>query len=320
MEYRDYYQILDVPRTANEQEIKRAYRKLARQYHPDLNQGDRNAEARFKELNEAYEVLSDAEKRARYDQLGSSYQQWQHMGGSGNFDWSRWASNSAGSPNGMNQRSSRVQYDTTGSGGIFSEFFNSIFGDSNNTSRTRSSESSTKKPIRGRDIEVDVSITLEEAYHGTTRQIDHGNRSNQFTANIPRGSRNGTKVRFAGQGKSGFAGGEQGDLYIVVSMQDHPIFERDGDDLYMDLKLSLYTPILGGEVRIPTLKGDVKLKIPPGTQSGQRIRLKNKGMPQLRNPDRYGDLYVRPLIQIPTDLSYEELELFEQLRELRPYE
>lgn len=314
MEYRDYYQVLGIPRTATEQEIKRAYRKLARQYHPDLNQGDKQAEVRFKELNEAYEVLSDPEKRSRYDQLGSSYQQWQHLGGTGNFDWSRWAANSP-SNSGSRQRTSRVQYDTSGSSGIFSDFFNSIFGDS--SGRTRN-ETSAKKPIRGRDIEVEVSITLEEAYQGTTRQIDHSSNSRQFTANIPRGAREGTKVRFAGQGKSGFAGGESGDLYIVVAVQDHPIFERDGDDLYMDLKLNLYTPVLGGEVRIPTLKGDVKLRIPPGTQSGQRIRLKNKGMPHLRNPEKYGDLYVRPLIQIPTDLSDEEYELFEQLRELRP--
>lgn len=314
MEYRDYYQVLGISRTATEQEIKRAYRKLARQYHPDLNQGDKQAEVHFKELNEAYEVLSDPEKRSRYDQLGSSYQQWQHLGGTGNFDWSRWAANSASNAS-SRQRTSRVQYDTSGSGGIFSDFFNSIFGDSGGRSRN---ETSTKKPIRGRDIEVEVSITLEEAYHGTTRQIDHGSRSNQFTANIPRGARDGTKVRFSSQGKSGFAGGERGDLYIVVSVQDHPIFERDGDDLYMDLKLNLYTPVLGGDVRIPTLKGDVKLKIPPGTQSGQRIRLKNKGMPQLRNPERYGDLYVRPLIQIPSDLTDEEIDLFEQLRELRP--
>lgn len=302
MEYRDYYRTLGVPRNATEKEIKRAYRDLARRYHPDLNPGDKDAENRFKEINEAYEVLSDRDKRARYDQLGPN---WQRSVG---FDWGRWASSGS-----SNRRSSRVQYDSEGSGSIFSDFFNAVFGDGGRSSHTRSQ----KKPIRGRDVEVTVTISLEEAYRGTTRKISNGDRRHQFTAHIPPGARDGTKVRFAAQGKSGFAGGEHGDLYIIVAVDEHPIFERDGDDLYMDLKVDLFTAVLGGEIRVPVLNGDIMLRIPPGTQSGQRIRLQDKGMPYLRNPNQRGDLYVRPLIQIPTELKEPEIELFERLRSLR---
>lgn len=303
MEYQDYYQVLGVSRNATEKEIKHAYRKLARQYHPDLN-SDPEAEERFKRVNEAYEVLSDADKRQRYDALDSNYQTWRRSGGKTDFDWSRWTQSS--------RPPSRVDYDT--SGGVFSEFFRAIFGDSGK----RSHETfSTKQPINGRDVEAEVTITLEEAYHGTTRQIDrpHGR---SFTARIPQGARTGTRVRFAGQGESGFAGGKPGSLYLTINVSEHPIFERRDDDLYMDVEVPLYRAVLGGEVRIPTLSGDVKLKIPPGTQSGKTIRLKERGMPRLQQEDHYGDLYARVLIQIPTDLSEEEQELFERLAELRP--
>ncbi len=302
MEYRDYYRTLGVPRNATEKEIKQAYRELARRYHPDMNPGDKEAENRFKEINEAYEVLSDREKRARYDQIGPNWQR-----SNANFDWGRWASSNSGG----NRRSSRVQYDSSGSGGIFSDFFNAVFGDGG-----RNQTRSQKKPIRGRDVEVTVTISMEEAFRGTTRKISNGDGRHQFTAHIPPGAHEGTKVRFASQGKSGFAGGEHGDLYVVVSINEHPIFERDGDDLYMDLKLDLFTAVLGGEVRVPVLSGDIMLRIPPGTQSGQRIRLQNKGMPQLRNPKQRGDLYVRPLIQIPTELNDTEIRMFEQLRDI----
>lgn len=310
MEYRDYYQTLGVSRNATDKEIKRAYRELARRYHPDLNPGDKAAENRFKELNEAYEVLSDPEKRMRYDQLGTNYRQWQNSG-AGGFDWGTWASNASDASAQRRARSSsRIEYDN-GSGGIFSDFFNAVFGESGRESR------SAKKPIKGRDIEVNATITLEEAYHGTTRKVSNGESEHLFTAHIPAGSADGTRVRFAGQGKRGFAGGERGDLYVIVSIEPNTLFERNGDDLYMDLKLDIYTATLGGEVRLPTLNGDIKLRIPAGTQSGQRIRLSQKGMPHLREPNLFGDLYVRPLIQVPTELSEEERQLFEKLRTLR---
>lgn len=300
----DYYKILGVPRTATEKEIKRAYRDLARQFHPDLNPGDTSAENRFKQINEAYEVLGDPDKRARYDEYGHF---WKTRGNpSDGVDWSRWASNF-----GSNSTARRSSNGST-SGGFFSEIFSVLFGQES----TRTESRPSKTPIRGRDIEFMVNITLEEAYQGTSRKIT-GERGYQFTAHIPPGSREGTKIRFAAQGKPGFAGGVRGDLYVVVSVEEHPIFERDGDDLLIDLKIDLYTAVLGGEVRIPTLVGDVKLRIPSSTQSGQRIRLQNKGMPLLRDPNLYGDMYVRPLIQVPADLTEEERSLFARLRHIR---
>lgn len=309
MEYRDYYKILGVPRNASEKDIKKAYRQMARQYHPDMNPNDKSAEARFKEINEAYQVLSDPTKRARYDQLGASYQQWQNSG-QGNFDWTQWARSSGGGwSSNPRAKTTRVEYDS-GTGGIFSDFFNAIFGDTNPRR-----ESAPKVPIRGNDVEVEVAISLEEAYQGTTRQIKRGNQ--QVTVNIPRGARDGLRVRFSKQGDRGFSGGEPGDLYVVVKIEESSTFERDGDDLLTEVKVPLYTAVLGGDIRLTTLAGDIRLKIPPGTQSGQRIRLNNKGMPLLRDEEKSGDLYVRVLVQVPTDLSIEELELFEQLRDLR---
>lgn len=302
----DYYKILGIPRDATNKDIKTAYRRLARKYHPDLNPGDERAADRFKEVNEAYEVLSDEDKRRQYDQLGSAW------GQTGNFDWTSWArSSGSAAQHRYNRRgtSSRVEYDT-GEGG-FSDFFTSIFGDGASSSR------SGKSPIRGRDSELEVSIGLEEAYSGTTRQVTRG--SQQFTAHIPRGAKTGTKVRFANQGERGFAGGNRGDLYLVITVEDHPVFERNGDDLYIDVKVPLYDAVLGGDVRVSTLDGDLKLKVPPGTQSGQLIRLKGKGMPNIRSNENAGDLFVRTLIQIPENLSEEELELFEHLRDLRSY-
>lgn len=314
MEYQDYYKTLGVPRDASEQDIKKAYRKLARQYHPDLNPGDEAAANRFKKINEAYEVLSDPDKRQRYDSIGpNAFNQFE----GGNFDWMHWAQTGGGGggrSGGDPRRSHNIRFEyETPSGGPFSDFFTSVFGDMGRGS----SSTSHKRPIRGEDMELGVTITLEEAYHGTTRQITRGAQA--FTAHIPQGAHTGTKVRFAGQGERGFAGGRRGDLYLMVAVEDHPIFERDGDNLVMDLKVPLYTAVLGGDVRVNTLAGDVKLRVPAGTQTGQRIRLAGKGMPHLRNKGQYGDLYTRILVQIPTDLNDEELALFEQLRDIRPH-
>ncbi len=304
MEYRDYYKILGVDRNASEKEIKKAYRKLARQYHPDMNPGDKTAEKTFKEINEAYEVLSDADKRAKYDQLGANYQQWQRMGGqgAGGFNWSDWMA--GGTPGG----SYRVEFHE-GGGPDFSDFFSSIFGGGTRTRETY------RQPIRGRDLEQPIEITLEEAFKGTERVLNRGGK--RRTIRIPPGAREGTRIRVANEGEPGYAGGQQGDLFLIVSIKPHPAFERQEDDLYTDLKVDLYTAVLGGEVYVPTLAGDVKLRIPPGTQSGQTIRINGRGMPHLKNPDQKGDLYARVLVQIPTNLSAEERTLFERLAELR---
>ena len=305
MKYHDYYKVLGVDRSASDKEIKRAYREQARRYHPDLNT-DAGAADQFRTINEAYEVLSDAEKRRHYDSLDSKYRDWQRYGKGSDFDWSGWTH--------QQQRSSTVDYDES-SGGVFSDFFRAVFGDGGR--RTSGPQTRGKQPIAGRDREIDITITLEEAFHGATRQVK-GASSGHFAARIPRGAKSGTKVRFASEGESGFAGGKPGSLYLNITVAEHEVFERRDNDLLMDIVVPLYAAVLGGDVRIPTLSGDVKLKIPPGTQSGKTIRLKDRGMPLLHEEDACGDLYARVMIQIPEDLTDEEYELFEQLADLRP--
>jgi curved DNA-binding protein len=311
MDYVDYYKTLGVERGASKDDIRKAYRRLARQYHPDLNPGDKSAEDKFKALNEAYEVLSNEEKRRKYDQLGQSYQQWQRMGGQpGGFDWSTWMSGQQ--PGGF-----RVDYSDAdmGSGDLFSEFFRSIFGgDVREPGGGR--RRAQRQAIRGRDLELPVQITLEEAYQGTSRTIQAKNR--QLTVKIPVGSYDGTRIRLRGQGEPGYAGGQTGDLDVIVSIEEHPVFRREGDNLHINVKVPLYTAVLGGDMPVMTLGGPVTLRIQPGTQSGQNIRLRGKGMPRLRDESAFGDLYAHILILIPTDLSKEERALFEKLRALRP--
>jgi curved DNA-binding protein len=308
MEYPDYYRVLGVDRNASAKDIRKAYRRLARQYHPDVNPGDKQAEARFKQINEAHEVLSDEEKRRKYDELGQSYQQWQRMGGQpGGFDWGRWAGGQPGS--------FRVEFADTdaGAGDLFSDFFRSVFGTMGppQTGPRRAGQSAA----RGQDLEVVAHVSLEDAYSGTERLVQVGRR--QLSVKIPRGARDGTRVRLRGQGERGYAGGQAGDLDVIVRASDHPVFKRDGDDLFVDLKVPLLTAVLGGTVLVPTLDGGVKLTIKPGTQSGQTIRLRGKGMPRLRQASDYGDLFARVLIQVPTHLSDEERALFERLRALQ---
>jgi curved DNA-binding protein len=306
MEYKDYYKILGVDRGAEEKEIKKAYRKLARQHHPDVNPGDKAAEERFKDINEAYEVLSDPEKRRKYDQLGSSWQQWQRTGRDpGGFDWSQWFSGAQ--PGGV-----RVEYrdlgdlgDLFGSGG-FSDFFQSIFGGMG---------APRARPRRGQDYTQPVEITLEEAFQGATRMIQKDGR--RLEVKIPPGVRTGSKVRVAGEGSPGIAGGTSGDLYLEVNVLPHSVFEREGDDLRCEVPVSLYTTVLGGEVKVPTPGGDVMLNIPPETQGGRTFRLRGKGMPNLRNPKKHGDLYARLRVQVPQKLNQREKELFRELASLR---
>lgn len=309
MDYPDYYRILGVDRNASAKDIRKAYRRLARQYHPDVNPGDKQAEAKFKQINEAHEVLSDAEKRRKYDELGQSYQQWQRMGGQpGGFDWGNWA---GGQPGGF-----RVEFTDTDAGAadLFSDFFRSIFGGMGQpqTGQHRASRGAA----RGQDLEVVAHVSLEDAYRGVERLVQAGRR--QLNVKIPRGAREGTRVRLRGQGERGYAGGQPGDLDIIVRVSDHPVFKRDGDDLFVDLKVPLLTAVLGGAVLVPTLDGEVTLKIRPGTQSGQTIRLRGKGMPHLRQSGDHGDLFARVLIQVPAHLTDEERALFERLRALQP--
>jgi len=311
MDYKDYYKILSVPKNADAAAIKKAYRKLARKYHPDMNPDNPQAEQRFKEVNEANEVLSDPEKRGKYDQLGSTYQQWQRSGGpSSGFDWSQWMSGARGQS---------ARYEQTGSADIFSDFFQTIFGGMpTGTYRQGASVDDMLRGVgrrsggrmRGRDIDTEVEITLEEAYHGTTRLLSKDGR--RLQVKIPRGARTGLKVRIAGEGTDG-----GGDLYLRVTVKPDTRFERKDDDLYEDVMLNLYTVVLGGEVQISTLTSKLTLKINPGTQPGQMIRVRGKGMPRLRHTDEFGDLYVRVNVEIPKDLTAKERALFTELSGFR---
>lgn len=303
MDYKDYYKILGVERNATEAEVKSAFRKLALQYHPDRNQGNKQAEEKFKEINEAYEVLSDKEKRARYDQLGDSYSSWQQRGAPGNFNWNDWTN----APGGGVRVDVGDLGEIFGSGG-FSDFFESIFGGMGGArARQTTRQRARQQPV---NYQQEVQITLEEAYRGAERTVMVDNR--RLTMKIPAGARTGTKVRMAGAAPGG-PDGSHADLYLVIEVLPDPRFERQGDDLYTDVTLDLYTAVLGGETRVPTLDGAVVLTIPPGTQPGKSFRLSGRGMPQLRSPSTRGDLYARIKVQLPRSLTPEQRKLFEEL-------
>ncbi|MHB1119488.1 MAG: DnaJ C-terminal domain-containing protein [Bellilinea sp.] len=304
MEYKDYYKILGVEKNASEEEIKRSYRKLAMKHHPDRNPGNKSAEEKFKEINEAYEVLSDSQKRSRYDQLGDSYQRWQQTGGSpGNFNWNEWFTQKPGG------RATQVDMDDLFGGlGGFSDFFSSIFGGTGGTSTRQQTARRQRQPVA---YEQAIQISLDEAYRGANRILQINGR--RLEGKIPPGAKTGTKVRLAGKGPEG-PDGQKSDIYLVVEVLPDPRFERKGSDLYNEVTIDLYTAVLGGQVRVPTLTSDVVLTIPPGTQPGQKIRLSGRGMPDLRNPQNYGDLYVSIKIQVPRELTAKQRELFEQLR------
>jgi len=301
MEYKDYYKTLGVERTATQDEIKKAYRKLAMKYHPDKNPGDKKAEDKFKDINEAHEVLSDPKKRVRFDQLGESYSRWQQGGGTGNFNWDDWFTN--------NQRGQRVEVGNLNDmfGGDFSDFFTRIFGGAGGFGGVASHTQTRRRAARPQ-YEQPVPISIKEAYNGTERILQMGDR--RLTVKIPVGAHTGTRVRMANASPDG------GDIYLVVEVTHDPQYELKGDDLYTDVTLDLYTCVLGGQARIPTLAGDVMLTIPAGTQVGQTIRLAGRGMPHLKNPKTQGDLFVRVKVQLPRQLTPKQRELFERLRDL----
>jgi molecular chaperone DnaJ len=323
---KDYYQILGVSRNASEKEIKQAYRRLARKHHPDLNPNDKSAEAKFKEINAAYEVLSNPEKRKKYDQFGEQWEYAEQFAKSGGQERVRWDFGKGGTT---------FEYgDLSG----FGDMFSSLFGDSGRGFRTRG-------PQRGQNIESPIEVTLEEAYHGSTRVIQLqteepctacggtgrvGNRvcticngaggkvnPKRLEVKIPAGVRDGSRIRIAGEGGPGRAGGNKGDIYLVAKILPHKLFERKGDDLYTEVSVPLATAMLGGEVRLPTLNGSLSLKIPPETQNGKVFRMAGKGMPQLGN-NKYGNMFAKVKVVLPTNLTEEERKLFERLRSLRP--
>ncbi|GAB4433940.1 MAG: DnaJ C-terminal domain-containing protein [Chloroflexi bacterium OHK40] len=307
MEFKDYYTVLGVAPDADDQTIKKAYRTLARQYHPDVNPGDKQAEERFKEINEAYQALSDPERRRKYNELREQYQRWQQRGGAGEFNWGQWQATPGQQVYTYNVTPEDLE-DLFGDASPFSDFFGSIFG------QTRREQ--VARPRRGRDAELPVEISLEEAFHGTTRSIQIGER--RIDAKIPPGARTGTRVRLAGQGSPGSAGGPAGDLYLVVRVAPHPLFERDGDDLTTVVPVDCYTAATGGEVPVPTLDGTVRLKIPPRTQADRIFRLKGKGMPHLERPSEHGNLFARVKLVLPEPLSDAEIAALRKLASERP--
>lgn len=322
MEYKDYYKILGVDKDASQKEIKSTYRKLARKYHPDVSD-EPEAQEKFKDINEAYQVLGDPEKRKKYDELGSNWRQWERMGGRPeDFNWNRWSTGPGGQRVHVRYGTPEDLEDIFGGGGMggFSDFFEQIFGGMGGYRSApdvagRQRQRQYMQPQKGRDIEQPVEITLEEAFHGTKRLLQmNGHR---IEAQIPRGVKSGSKVRLGGQGMPGRAGAPAGDLYLKVNVKGHPTFERRGANLYTDVQVPIYTAVLGGEIRVPTLTGDKILNIPPETQNGQTFRLSGQGMPKLRNPEERGDLFARVEVQLPENLSEEEVELFRQLKALR---
>jgi curved DNA-binding protein len=321
MEYKDYYKILGVGKSATEKELKSAFRKLAREHHPDVNPDDPQAEARFKEVNEAYEVLSDSEKRAKYDRLGADWQHWQQAGGrTGDYDWGQWTTAPGGGQTNVRYGTPEDLEELFGGSGLFSDFFTSIFGGLGGGARRSGGFGGFEgfeyqpRPRRGQDLEHEVEINLAEAYHSTTRLLTKDGR--RLEVKIPPGAKTGTRVRVRGEGGVGAAGGQAGDLFLKVKVAPDPRFERKGDNLHVAVVTDLYTAVLGGEVRVPSLTGDVKLKVPAGSQNGRVFRLRGKGMPKLRQPTEYGDLFARLDVRLPTTLTPKQQELFEQLRRL----
>jgi curved DNA-binding protein len=314
MEYKDYYRTLGVDKSASPEEVRAAYRKLARRYHPDVNPNNKAAEERFKDINEAYEVLRDAEKRRKYDQLGADWQRYQQMGGAADgFDWSQWFSSGGGA--GRQTRTEYVDLNDLFGEGSFSDFFQYIFGGGAPRGGFAGSAQRSNLALNGRDIEQPVEISLEEAYAGTTRVFQLGSR--RIEVKIPAGVQTGSRVRVSGEGEAGRNNGQPGDLYLIITVREHPEYRREEDDLRKTLPVDLYTLVLGGEVLVDTFKGRISLKIPPETKAGQSFRLRGRGMPKLRHPDGYGDLYVEVEPIIPQNLSESERELYRRLSDMR---
>lgn len=335
MAQKDYYSILGVPRGAAEKDIKAAYRRLARKYHPDVNPGDKVAEAKFKEINEAYEVLSDPEKRKKYDMYGADFENAEAFARA--------------------REQARQQYTGYGSGGgtPFTTFETVDMGDLNEVfenlfkgfGATGTRTGGRRAARRGEDIEHSIEVTLEEAFNGTKRLLDLQTemtcpacqglgrvrnsmcsqcggsgrviKPRRLEVKIPPGVKDGSRIRIAGEGNPG-VGGPNGDLYLVVKVMPHPLFKREGDDLMVEVPVALTTAVLGGEVQVPTLKGTkLALRIPPETQNGRVFRLARQGMPKLNDTAR-GDMLAKISVVLPVNLNEKERSLFEQLRNLRP--
>lgn len=304
MDYIDYYKTLEITKAATEAEIKKAYRKLARKYHPDLNPNDKEAEKKFKEINEANEVLSNAENRKKYDKYGKD---WKHAD---EFEKAGY------NPNQQQSRQQQTNQDYSGfeggdfSGNDFSEFFNSMYGGA------RGGRSQSK--YRGQDFNAELQLDLATAYTTTKQNLTVNGKNIRIT--IPAGVENGQIIKIPGHGGLGANGGPNGDLYITFIIENSSDFKREGNNLYADVDLDLYTALLGGEIFVTTFDGKVKIKVPEETSTGTKVKLKGKGFPVYKKDNQFGDLYITYKIKTPTKLSKKEKELFEELAKIRNHE
>ncbi len=361
VQFKDYYKTLGAERGADEAALRSAYRKLARQHHPDLNPGDKDAEERFKEVNEAYEVLSDPDKRKLYDRFGEDWQRYRDAGFTGDEpagqtmggrpggagydpnDFGAWYSGQQGAQAG--EWTFTTGGDEDGEG--FSDFFQTLFGSRGRGRAGTTTTTRMSRPRRGQDLDAPVEVTFEEAFKGTTRQLQlqapetcptcggagyvRGaicptcdgtgvtSRARTLEVTIPAGVATGSRVRIGGQGGPGDNGGPNGDVYLVVTMRPDARFEREGDDLRVEIDVPVTTAVLGGEALVPTPSGRVALTIPAGTQAGRSFRLRGQGMPRLKGPKgQRGDLFARVRIGVPSEITQRERELYEELRQLRP--
>ena len=322
MDFKDYYATLGVAKTASEKEIKQTFRKLARKHHPDVNPGDKVAEAKFKEINEAYEVLGDPEKRKKYDELGANWRMYEQQARSGGQPFGAgWGPAPGGARANYRTMTPEEMEDLFGDSNPFSDFFTTFFGGGDagfgGAAGAREARGARSRRRAGRDIENEIELGLEDAYHGATRRLvlRHDGQAKHVDVRIPAGVTDGSRVRVSGEGEQGVGGAESGNLYLRVRLAPHPVFERKGRDLYVKSAVPLTTAVLGGEANVQTLSGKpARLRIPPLTQNGQLFRLKGYGMPAIGNSDDTGDLYARVDVQLPTRLSEKEREHFEALK------
>ena len=319
MEYKDYYQILGLEKTAGKDEIKKAYRMLARKYHPDVNPGDKLAGEKFCEINEAHEVLSDPEKRRKYDQLGSKWQQYGQSGGRPeDFNWGQWQTEPGHAYTYRTVTPEEFEELFGGAGG-YSDFFETLFGGAGRRGTGGGPGDQEfyrqARPYPGRDNEHPLEITLEEAFHGATRVLEWEN-GRKIEAKIPRGVKTGSRVRLKGKGEPGFDGGKPGDLYLTIKVRTDARFQREEDDLKRTVPVDLFTLLLGGQVTITGIDRSIRLDIPAETPNGRVFRLRKLGMPLLKNPGRRGDLYVTVEAVLPKNLGKEEKDLIQKWKNM----
>src|SRR4051812_24126118 len=329
MDFKDYYATLGVPKTASQKEVKQAFRRMARKHHPDVNPGDKSAESKFKDVNEAYEVLGDPDKRKKYDELSANWRMYEQAGPGG-------GGGGAGAPGGWNvnfgggQGASRGGFRTMseedvremfGDGDPFSDFFHTFFGGAGGPAAPegRRGRARSRTAAPGRDVEQEIELGLEDAVHGTTRRLSirHDGETRTVDVRIPAGVTDGSRVRISGEGEQTGGDAKAGDLYLRIRLAPHPTFERKGKDVYTPVAVPLTTAILGGEADVLTPAGkSLRLKVPPATQNSQVFRLKGHGMPTVNKPDQAGDLYATVDVQLPRELTPEQRAHFEALAKL----